>query len=129
MMLYSRSAVRNVYLVDSKSSSDEEIAQSAEIIFQPERGSGEYLLYYLPHVTRYATYDGRDDVGGTTYEHHDNSFDQGVRGYRSAQNSAHVGHLRTRDSSVRDMCPEPYRAMSGTVPPRAAEHSASGDGM
>jgi hypothetical protein len=61
-------AVRNMALLaapDPRASADE-ASERVEIVFQPEHGSGEYLLYYHAHATRHATYDGISTSGGTT---------------------------------------------------------------
>ena len=38
------------------------------LVFEPTHGPGEYLLYYLPHTSRWQTFDGRDDLQSTAYE-------------------------------------------------------------
>ena len=43
-------------------------ALESSVVFEPVHGPGEYLLYYLPHTTRWQTFDGRDDLQSTTYE-------------------------------------------------------------
>ena len=37
-------------------------ALESSLVFEPVHGAGEYLLYYLPHTTRWQTFDGRDDL-------------------------------------------------------------------
>ena len=51
--------------------------ESAEIVFEPSHGSGEYVLYYLPHHTKWETYDARDDAHGTSYEAFSATYDPG----------------------------------------------------
>ena len=53
--------LHNVLLVTNQT-------EEAWVVFQPAHGAGEYLLYYLPHTTRWATYDGRDERNATSYE-------------------------------------------------------------
>jgi hypothetical protein len=50
--------------------------ESAEVLFEPTHGAGEYDLYYLPHQTKWQTYDARDDAHGTSYEAYQPTFDE-----------------------------------------------------
>ena len=50
--------------------------ESAEVLFEPTHGPGEYDLYYLPHQTKWQTYDARDDAHGTSYEAYQPTFDE-----------------------------------------------------
>jgi hypothetical protein len=126
-------AVRNMALLaapDPRASADE-ASERVEIVFQPEHGSGEYLLYYHAHATRHATYDGRDDVYGTTYEHSMQNLDIGwhnahVRGRESLLPRATAFDIQARthadrfDSMDRPATQLELRQMQSTPPPSPA---------
>ena len=82
------------------------------LVFEPTHGPGEYLLYYLPHTSRWQTFDGRDDLQSTAYEplaaeHDPEWFMSHVGGLDNVSRLAAASHFDTQARPNPNPSPDP----------------------